>query len=119
MVVPYLLHKKNEPQIVYSSDITIVDVINTTYNYKKILSCNDIEQELSDISGNASSNPYIVLHQAVMILKEALQSSTGIEKTPLNPYDITFEKAKDVVPNIVTQFLEFLVGKLTSPAQEL
>ena len=94
-------------------------MINTTYNYKKILSCNDIEQELSDISGNASSNPYIVLHQAVMILKEALQSSNGIEKTPLNPYDITFEKAKDVVPNIVTQFLEFLVGKLTSPAQEL
>ena len=37
----------------------------------------------------------------------------------MNPYDITFEKAKDVMPNIVTQFLEFLVGKLTSPAQEL
>ena len=35
-----------EPQIVYSSDIDIVDVINTAYNYKKILSCNDIEQEL-------------------------------------------------------------------------
>ena len=38
----------------------------------------------------ASSNPYIVLHQAAMILKEALQSSTGIETTPLNPYYITF-----------------------------
>ena len=46
-----------------------------------------------------------------MILKEALQSSTGIEATPLNPYDITFEKAKDVVPNIVTQILEFFIGK--------
>ena len=74
-------------------------------------SCNDVEQELSDISSNASSNPYIVLYQAAMILKEALQSSTGIETTPLNPYDITFKKAKDVVPNIVTQFLEFLIGK--------
>ena len=40
-----------------------------------------------------------------------MQSSTGIEATPLNPYDITFEKAKDVVPNIVTQFLEFFIGK--------
>ena len=47
-------------------------MINTAYNYKKILSCNDVEQELSDISSNASSNPYIVLHQAAMILKEAL-----------------------------------------------
>ena len=46
-----------------------------------------------------------------MILKEALQSSSGIETTPLNPYDITVEKAKDVVPNIVTQFLEFFIGK--------
>ena len=85
-------------------------MINTSYNYKKILSCNDIEQELSDISSNASSNPYIVLHEAAIILKEAPQSSTGIE-TPLNPYYITFEKAKDVVPNIVTQFLEFFIGK--------
>ena len=40
-------------------------MINTAYNYKKILSCNDIEQELSDTSATASSNPYIVLHQAV------------------------------------------------------
>ena len=32
-----------ESQIVYSSDIDIVDVINTAYKYKKILSCNDIE----------------------------------------------------------------------------
>ena len=46
-----------------------------------------------------------------MILKEALQSLTGIETTPLNPYDITFEKPKDVVPNIATQFLEFFIGK--------
>ena len=46
-----------------------------------------------------------------MILKEALQSSTGIEITPLNSYDIIFEKAKDVVPNIVTQFLELFIGE--------
>ena len=46
-----------------------------------------------------------------MILKEAMQSSTGIETTPLNPYVITFKKAKDVVPNIVTQFLEFFIRK--------
>ena len=58
-------------------------MINTAYNYKKILSCNDLEQELSDIRSNASRNPCIVLHQAAMILKEALQSSTGIETTPL------------------------------------
>ena len=35
----------------------------------------------------------------------------GIETTPLNPYDITFEKAKDGVLNIVTQFLEIFLGK--------
>ena len=98
------------PQIVYS-DIDIVDVINTAYKHKKILSCNDTEQELSDISSNTSSNPYIVLHQTTLILKEVLQSSTGIETTTLNPYDITFEKAKDVVSNIVTKFLEFFIGK--------
>ena len=46
-----------------------------------------------------------------MILKEALQSSSGTKTTPLNPYDITFDKAKDVVPNMVTQFLEFFIGK--------
>ena len=46
-----------------------------------------------------------------MILKEAMQSSTGIETIPLNPYVITFKKAKDVVPNIVTQFLEFFIRK--------
>ena len=46
-----------------------------------------------------------------MILKEALQSSTRIKTTPLNSYDITFEKAKDVVPNIVTQFLELFIGQ--------
>ena len=79
-------------------------MINTAYNYKKVLSCNDIKQELSHISSNARRNPYIVLYQAAIILKEALQSSTGIETTPLNPYDITFEKAKDVVPNTATQF---------------
>ena len=46
-----------------------------------------------------------------MILKEALQSSTRIETTPLNSYGIIFEKAKDVVPNIVTQFLELFIGQ--------
>ena len=86
-------------------------MINTAYKYKKILSCNDTEQELSDISSNTSSNPYIILHQTTLILKEVLQSSTGIETTPLNPYDITFEKAKDVVSNIVAKFLEFFIGK--------
>ena len=46
-----------------------------------------------------------------MILKKALQSSTGIETTPLNPYDITFDNVKDVVSNMLTQFLEFFIGK--------
>ena len=100
-----------EPQIIYSSDTDIVDVINTAYDYKKILSCNHIEQEWSDISSNASSNPEIVLHQAAIILKEVLQSSTRIEATPFNPYDIIHEKAKDVAPNIASQFLEFFIGK--------
>ena len=39
-----------EPKIVYIGDTDIVDVINTAYNYKKILSCKNTEQELSDIS---------------------------------------------------------------------
>ena len=57
-----IVSQKNptEPQIVYSSDIDIVDMINTAYKYKKY---------------------YL------------------------------FRKAKDVVPNIVTQFLEFFIGK--------
>ena len=35
-----IVSQKNptEPQIVYSSDIDIVDMINTAYKYKKILS---------------------------------------------------------------------------------
>ena len=98
-----------ETQIVYSSAIDIDGALYTQHIIiKKILSCNNIEQELSDISTNSRSNPYIALHQAAMILKEALQWSTVIETRTLNPYDITFEKAKDVVPNFVTQFLEFL-----------
>ena len=54
-----------------------------------------------------------------MILKEALQSSTGIETTPLNPYVITFKKAKDVVPSIVTKFLEFFIGKANKSTSRL
>ena len=51
------------------------------------------------------------IHVLFFIKLLTLQSSTGIETTPSNPYDITFEMVKDVAPNIVTQFLEFFIGK--------
>ena len=83
--------QRNSSQSVYSSDIQLIDVINSAAEYKAL---SDFEFGCNPANGLDSS----VLHKATNILKSDIGTVKGIEIYPLNPQDISNEKAKSILP---------------------
>ena len=79
--------QRNSSQIVYSSDIQLIDVINSAAEYKAL---SDFQFGCNPANGLDSS----ILHKAANILKSDIDKVKGIDIYPLNPQDISKEKGK-------------------------
>ena len=77
--------QRNSSQIVYSSDIQLIDAINSAAEYKAL---SDFEFGCNPANGLDSS----ILHKAANILKSDIDK--GINIYPLNPQDIFKRKGK-------------------------
>lgn len=88
---------KTSPQAMYSSNISISDVINVAATYKQLIKDN----ELMEVD---ESEEKLVSRVADMIIDE-IRGIDGISVKPLDPKDITNEKVNNIVPCKLKTFL--------------
>ena len=102
---------KNEPQVVYSSDVDIKELKNFANEYKKALyddslvECDDntMEEIVKDEKAK-------ILRYAAKVMKQEIYKVNRIETLPLNPEDISLAAMERVVPEHLKHFLQCLCG---------
>ena len=109
----------NSIQSVYSSKISIADVINIAANYKQ--SSYDY-----DLVSNVVDSKKKILERAADILVAEIQKVEGISIHPLDPEDISNAVVSKLVPSPLKEFLRCLCGnsnekekKISSVAQDI
>jgi len=79
-------YRKDMPEIVYSSDISLIDAIN-------FAACNKDENQVPPQQNNKWSSESIIYNAAKM-LKADIKECGGISVYPLNSDDVGLEKGK-------------------------
>ena len=92
------------PDLVFSRDINIKDVINLAFKYKE--SFEDLRAANDMMTSESSSeNAHMhVLFYASLIVRNLLKDTRGIQYQPLDPSDVTLEKAKDLIKDEMYSF---------------
>ena len=102
---------KNEPQVVYSSDVDIKELINFANEYKKALDDDSlVERDDNTMQVIVKDEKVKILRYAAKVLKQEIEKVNGIETLPLNPDDISLAAMKKVVPEHLKHFLHCLCG---------
>ena len=86
------------PEIVFSSSIEIKDIINLASSYKERIRLRNISEGLSGNLLDASNIPEkSTLYYASVIIRKALEGVENIQYRPVNPCDISIEKAESFI----------------------
>ena len=81
---------KNEPQVVYSSDVDIKEIINFANEYKKALDDDSlVERDHNTMQKIVEDEKAKILRYAGKVLKQEIEKVNEIETFPLNPEDIS------------------------------
>ena len=98
---------KSASQIVYSSVIELKDIINSAVEYKKTLSYAIFS--LSDGGLIYETETSVTnIHAAAGQLRKEIENTIGINIFPLDPNDISQEKAESLLPSNLIKFLCWL-----------
>ena len=95
-------YERNRSELVCSSSLNLAEIIN-------------LVAELTEATKDSRNAPAVadtcaqVLYHAAIILRSEMKSVTGIETQPLNVSDISIQKATEVVPASLKQFLRWLL----------
>ena len=111
--------KKHKNPFVYSSSISIPEVLNVAANYKRKLE----DRELADEPNDCKSK---VLKRAANILTSDIENVEGVTIHPLDPPSISCVVVSEKVPSLLKHFLKIIfVGgfkqrkKVLSIAQDI
>ncbi|MES9881199.1 MAG: hypothetical protein ABW185_10000 [Sedimenticola sp.] len=99
----------NKPDIVVSSDLQLTDVINTAANLTESLKNIRAEAELSSGFNTDIVSPRIVLYHAALVVRSLRQACVGIQCQPLDPSDISQERAESMIPGDLYTFVSWLL----------
>ena len=99
------------PDLVFSRDINIKDVINLAFKYKESLedlrAANDM---MTSESSTLSFENVHVLFYASLIVRNLLKDTRGIQHQPLDPSDVTLEKAEELIKDEIYNFLYWILS---------
>ena len=99
----------SKPELVFSRDISLHDVINasSTCSPGKDHSCS--QEESRSVTPNIPSTKHTLYHTS-QIIKADIKDCDGINTSPLNINDLTIEKIKEMVPQSLYWLLRWLIN---------
>ena len=99
------------PDLVFSRDINIKDVINLAFKYKEsfedLRAANDM---MTSESSTLSFENAHVLFYASLIGRNLFKDTLGIQHQPLDPSDVTLEKAEELIKDEMYSFLYWILS---------
>ena len=98
------------PKLVFSTTVDIKDVINMAFQYRESLETLNMEREISAFNNADFPVNERLLFHASLILRSYIKDIEGINSQPLDPVDITLEKAESIVSNEIYNFLYWLLS---------
>ncbi len=94
-------------QLVYSSHISVKNVINTLSKFEQELDTS-LEEMLDNPRLDAS--PAVTLYHAATLIRNDIKKCQGLNIDPVHIEDITNEKAKDIIPESVYNLLKSIIA---------
>ena len=99
------------PDLVFSRDINIKDVINLAFKYKESFEdlCAANDMMTSESSTFSIENAHVLFY-ASLIVRNLLKDTRGTQHQPLDPSDVTLEKAKELIKDEIYSFLYWILS---------
>ena len=88
------LYDKSKTQFIYSSDISLQDAINTAAKLNGMINETDENDRVHEIDQNNNS----VILQTATLFRHEIKVCNSLNTNPVNPKDISVEKAYEIVP---------------------
>ena len=108
------------PDLVFSRDINIKDIINLAFKYKEsfedLRAANDMMTSESSTLSFANAQ---VLFYAFLIIRNLLKDTRGIQHQPLDPSDVTLEKAEELIKNEIYSFFYWILSSNSQTDNDL
>ena len=96
--------QQSKPEIVYSSKISLIDVLNATSNSP----LPDTSSSMTKVQNEATSNLLDIYYIAVQIRQDILKCK-GIDINPLNVGDLQLDTAKALLPQSLYWLIRWIV----------
>ena len=106
--------------MVFSRDINIKDVINLVFKYQE--SFEDLRAENDIMTSESSTLSFEnahVLFYASLIVRNLLKNTRGIQHQPLDPHDVTLEKAEELIKDEICSFLYWILSSNSQTDNDL
>ena len=108
------------PEIVFSSSIEIKDIINLASSYKERIRLRKTSEDLSGNLLDASNiSEESTLYYASVIIRKALEGVESIQYQPVNPRDISLEKAESFIPDRLYTFICWIISAKQASSKEI
>ena len=108
------------PEIVFSSSINMNDVINLASLYKDKIKQHKTAEEVSkNISNTKDLSDESTLYKAALIIRKELEDVWGIKYQPLNPNNISQERAENLIPDKLYTFVTWLLSSKQAESPEI
>ena len=98
---------RNQSELVYSNEVDLQTTINKIAEMKRKIK----DDEIDDIFSEMTESDHITLANASILLRSTIKDVHGLStKSSLDKADITDEKAKEIIPDILFRFAASLLG---------
>ena len=87
-------YDRSKPQFIYSSEISLQDTINTAAKLSEMINEKDERHIVHEMDPNNNS----VILQTASILRHEIKGCSSLNTNPVNPKEISTEKAQEIVP---------------------
>ena len=106
-IVFHQLYQKNSPEIVYSSSISVQDVMNRS----AILNNTESSTPQADYLNQPSQDPSakLMLYRTAKLIEDQIKHCKGMSLYPVSVNRIDLATAKQIVPTDVYLFLRWVI----------
>lgn len=111
-------HDRTKSELLYSSSISIKDILNSAYQ-----SNSGISEHPPTVAGEHEGDPVRLLYQTAKLIKSEINDCQGISLRPPNISDFSLTKSKSLIPDKLYWLLRWIItnsdkegeGDLSSP----
>ncbi len=105
---------RSKPELVYSSVISLQDVINAASTLRQP---HQSPQFVRDCKPEQTDSPVHILYHAAHILKQDVTNCEGLQINPLDTENLTLQKSKEIIPQSLYWFLRWIIERHDSDTE--